>query len=234
VRSCGGDVIVTIQPQSHVNGSGEKSTVVNVQGGVSSWKRRGCEAFIIAKEHPRLRHFRASDCILRLCAHSEFVTVDLDDRSKWYNWYNKKKFINNIDESDYQITDIATFSKNYDLEDSDLIDIVSRGFYDLVLVILLRTDINEELKNYNTSYVQERPLLFLNFPKVKKIQIDYDLEQELPFVIAEIITQGKEGSELVETKITSHFFHEIGIVHGKELRVALFDKKESAIKLQKL
>jgi hypothetical protein len=34
---------------------------VNVQGGVSSWNRRGCEAFIIDKEHPRLRHFSETD-----------------------------------------------------------------------------------------------------------------------------------------------------------------------------
>jgi hypothetical protein len=57
VRSCPGAVSVTIQGQSHVNGSREKSTVVNVQGGVSSWNRRGCETIIIDKKHPRLRHF---------------------------------------------------------------------------------------------------------------------------------------------------------------------------------
>jgi hypothetical protein len=50
---------VTTQPQSHVNGSREKSTVVNVQGGVSSSERRGCDNLIIPEEHPRLRHFRA-------------------------------------------------------------------------------------------------------------------------------------------------------------------------------
>jgi pyruvate-formate lyase-activating enzyme len=53
-------VIVTIQPQSHVNGSGEKSTVVNVQGGVSSWNCRGCANLKYPEKHPRLRHFRAS------------------------------------------------------------------------------------------------------------------------------------------------------------------------------
>jgi hypothetical protein len=41
-----------------VNGSGEKSTVVNVQGGVPFWKRRGYERIIIPEKYPRLRHFR--------------------------------------------------------------------------------------------------------------------------------------------------------------------------------
>jgi hypothetical protein len=68
VRSCGGDKIVTIQPQSHVNGSVEKSTVVNVQGGVLPWNCRGCDTINIPEKHPRLRHFRASAWNKRLGA----------------------------------------------------------------------------------------------------------------------------------------------------------------------
>ncbi|UCF08724.1 MAG: hypothetical protein JSW28_03265 [Thermoplasmata archaeon] len=151
------------------------------------------------------------------------------------NWYDKKNVVNNIDWKDYQDTDIITFNEHYSLHDSVLLNLINTGTNDLVLVLLFDPYWQEELRKYQTSSVQEWPVLILYFPLVKSIEIDYDLSiKGFPFQIYYMEITEKKGNNLVNTLINSCYAHYIKIIHSKELKVILYDKEENIIRLSKL
>ena len=151
-----------------------------------------------------------------------------------FNWYNERNIIHNLNRDKFQNTDINTFEEHYTLHDSDIIDIKSLGNRDLILVILFDPVWNDELGEYQTEYVQRWPILFLFFTQVKKFEIDFELESDMPFGISTMETKSRNNNELVETIIDSHYGDVIKIIHSGELKVLLYDENENIIKLSKL
>jgi hypothetical protein len=148
------------------------------------------------------------------------------------NWYDKINFWDFLEKNMFQSTDIHTFYKNYPFNGSSISDISSKNL-DLMLVMDFNPQGIKGLEKFADTTVPEYLILILYFPWAKRVQIDWDFKQELPF--DEIYVDIKKmDDEFIETILESVFFHKIKILHKKELYVTLFDKNGNIIKLSNL
>ena len=148
------------------------------------------------------------------------------------NWYDKINFWDFLQKDMFQSTDINTFYKNYPFNMSSISDISSKHL-DLMLVMDFDPQGIKNLKKYADSTVPDYLILILYFPWAKRVQIDWDFNQELPF--DEIYVDIKNtDNEYIDTTLESVFFHKINILHKKELDVILFDKNGNIVKLSNL
>jgi hypothetical protein len=146
------------------------------------------------------------------------------------DWYKRRDIIRNIDWKKSQNTDIMTFNMHYCLTDSHIMNIISEGYEDLILVISLD---NELLKEVDGQEVKN-PILFLFFLTVKKYEVDYEIDSGMPFEIGTMKSSEFKDNEFIETLVSSDFGRAMKILHKKELKVLLFDENENIVKLSKL
>lgn len=150
------------------------------------------------------------------------------------NWYDKKNIINNLDWDKFQKTSINEFKRYYTIHDSELIDISSSSNHSIILVILWDPNWNDELGEYSTEYAQRWPILLLYFTKIKKLEIDYKLDNDWSFGISTMESRELNDNNLVETILNSHYGDIMKIIHFGEIKVMVFDKDEDLIELKKL